>query len=288
MPSDRLAAITEQALAISAKAPPTLQEAVFNRAFDALWAAEAEPNGHKSGGSSRTTSRTTRPAPSGKGTSDSDVATKLMSALRSPDHPDIEKLPNAKLRSLYILKVAKDEHGIDGLTPPAIATILTDKFRIRTTPAAVGMALKDERTTVDREKAAGGAFMYRIMSAGEEILSTALSKAQAAPPIATKKAPKSKSPLTTSTTGKSPGKSVSRSKIGPKLAIRQMIEAGEFGQAETVESIRSHLSTNYGRSFDAKHIANGLLRLLRDGAVGRKRNDDGVYQYSPKTQRAEG
>lgn len=284
MSADHLAEITEQALAISSKAPPQLQEAVFNRTFDALLAAASDSVSHKERGSCTGTPKVTRSTTANKEAAGPDVATRLMSALRSPDHPDIEKLANAKLRSLYILKVAKDDHDIDGLTPPTIATILTDKFRIRTTPAAVGMALKDERTTVDREKAAGGAFMYRIMSAGEEVLEAALETARTEPAQAAKPSHRAKPRTRTDSKSKSPAKSASRAKIGPKMAIRQMLEADEFGQTETVESIRTHLSTNYGRSFEAKHIANALLRLLRDGAVGRKLNDEGVYQYSPKAQ----
>lgn len=67
---------------------------------------------------------------------------------------------------LLVLKIAHEEFGIDGLSPPEITKILFEKFRISKTYNAVSMALSGLRgKDVDRIRR-GTSFVYRISKLG--------------------------------------------------------------------------------------------------------------------------
>jgi hypothetical protein len=76
--------------------------------------------------------------------------------------------------ALWVLRAAKDQLGIDGLTPSQVADILTGKFRVATKASAANMALGRAGNMVDRIPR-GRAFAYRIMAPGEAYLDSSSS-----------------------------------------------------------------------------------------------------------------
>ncbi|MCK4553005.1 hypothetical protein KAT80_02275 [Candidatus Pacearchaeota archaeon] len=89
-------------------------------------------------------------------------------------YPQIYELEKVLERSLFILKIYRDEENIDGLTPSQIAKILTEAFRIKTSGPAVSMALMKAKLEVDRRSktllGGGKTYVYKLMKGGEEFL----------------------------------------------------------------------------------------------------------------------
>jgi hypothetical protein len=74
-------------------------------------------------------------------------------------------------KALALLRVARDDAEVDGLTAPQIASVLTEKYRWRVTRQAVGQALDKAGRLVDRVPGGPrGAARYRLMSQGEQWL----------------------------------------------------------------------------------------------------------------------
>ena len=102
-------------------------------------------------------------------TTSSDV-TNIINNLNRSSYRDLHKLVKNLDKSLFILKIVKDDVGIDGLTPSEISAILNDKFRIKATNSAISMALSAS-SYVDRIRVSTQcgppAFKYKIMPEGE-------------------------------------------------------------------------------------------------------------------------
>lgn len=105
------------------------------------------------------------------------TAEAVCSKINRTEYPEINKLKGAKDISLFILRIAKDDAGTDGLLPAEISEILNKVFRINITKYAISMALGEETKFVDRKnvtRRGGKAFVYRIMTPGEEHLAQLL------------------------------------------------------------------------------------------------------------------
>jgi len=94
------------------------------------------------------------------------------------DRSKYEEIHNLKVleRSLYLLRIVREKLKIDGLSPSQIASILTDKFRIKTTKEAVSMSLMkthyvDRIPTVNR---GARTYQYKLMQKGEDYLKKVL------------------------------------------------------------------------------------------------------------------
>lgn len=97
----------------------------------------------------------------------------ICSSINRTDHPDISKFHSAKDRAIFILRIARDKAGIDGLSAPEISQILDKVFRLHVTRHAITMSLGPEAKLVDRKslKTKGiESFIYRVMAPGEEHL----------------------------------------------------------------------------------------------------------------------
>jgi hypothetical protein len=102
-----------------------------------------------------------------------EVLEKLSNSLNRSEHPVLHELKKTLDKSLYILSIT-EKKNLDGLTSPQIAYLLTNTFRIKTTAAAVSMALMDAKLKVDRKPMStpngGKAFVYKLMKTGEDHL----------------------------------------------------------------------------------------------------------------------
>jgi hypothetical protein len=290
-----LVGITKRAAEIASHAPEHLQEAAFNRAYDQLSGGDSSSGGYgrqqKQPG--RTRSTTPKKASAPEQEKGDDPATVLINSLSRTDHPEITGAARALDRALYLLQVAEADHGIDGMTAPQIAKVLTDKFRQSVSRQAIGQALDAAGKYVDRTPQPGAAAIYRLMAPGEEYLAAGGATAEEAKPgssggsqrkqrsrprATAKTKPKAKTeagrtPSTASSTRKRSGRS-------PKGLIEELIAEGFFAEPRTIGAIQDRLRHKKGVQLKATDLSPALVRLLRQNALDRERDESNQYEYS--------
>jgi hypothetical protein len=225
-----------------------------------------------------------------------DTADKLLKQIDSTQHPGVTSATKILDRALMVLKIALDEHEIDGLTPSAVARVLTDKFRISATSTAVGTTLSRATTLVNRIPSNGG-YSYRIMAPGETYLAnlanpTASQTSPTARPARKKSLRANRKGVVVTASDKhakpAPVKKGSRTSavakrtsgtLGPKAAVLSLIADKFFDTARTGEAVQSHLKTKRGFTIGADQLRLALLRLVREQALDREVNSDGDYEY---------
>lgn len=62
--------------------------------------------------------------------------------------------------------------------------------------------------------------------------------------------------------------------------INQLLSDGFFKNPQTIGAIVSHCGTSKGHHYKANECSPGLLRLLRDNKLTRKKNKEGQYEYT--------
>lgn len=105
----------------------------------------------------------------------------IIEKINRSQHPAIMSMKKVKDQALYVLKISKDEAGVDGLTSKQISDVLDQVFRIRASKEAINMALASETRYVDRKpiKVMGGqAYVYRLMAPGEAYLAEILKQGE--------------------------------------------------------------------------------------------------------------
>lgn len=287
----------KQAAEIAQQVPESMQEAAFNKAVDLLTgAAEVQvppPTDRK---------KAKRPAGASSDATvvDTESAQSLLEQIDSTQHPGVRSSAKVLDRALMVLQIALAEHEVDGLGPTEIARVLTDKFRLNTTDAAVRMALGKATNLVNRVPRGKG-YIYRIMGPGEEYLAhlgegsrEAASTKQ--PPAKrrrrknAKKATDSPSHVTKKTDKEVPRgpkaqsqSSTKRKKsagsLGPKAAIVALVESGFFASAKTGPEVQAYLRMKRGFDLGADQLLLAMLRLVRDGVLERNENEEGKYEY---------
>lgn len=210
----------------------------------------------------------------------------LLTSIDSTKYPGVTSANKVLDKSLMILQIALKDHSIDGLTPSAIANILTDKFRINTTNNAVSMVLGRATNLVNRIPDGQG-FIYKIMAPGEKYL-TQLDESEISAPVASPKK-KTKKKATTKknytqpkdTDAKNSNKNKQgRSSIGQKEAVLSLIDSGFFNKGKTGPEVQSFLNTKRGLNFSTDQLRMSMLRLVREEKLDRDANEEGQYEYT--------
>lgn len=163
MEDEQLKDVFKKAAEIAGVVPEGLRETAFNRALDSLLGSAK----HQTTKSQRKSKKR-----SGKAivTNDkNDPVTILLANLDRTKYPKIISSSRVLEKALYLLRAARDNHNIDGLSAPQIAKILTEKFRVRTSRQAVGQALDNAGDKVDRSTTSGN-IIFKLMHSGEEYL----------------------------------------------------------------------------------------------------------------------
>lgn len=289
--------IFKQASEIANEVPESMREAAFNRALDLLTGGSSQSNAKPEGQLTAKKNHTRHDSSATAQNSESAIET-LLQTIDSTQHPGITS--NAKVldRALMVLQIALNDHHVDGLTPPEISKILTDKFRIATTPAAVSMALGNVTNLVNRSKIGLG-YSYKIMQSGRDYLAH-LRQGDSAPSSAKKlrhtKAKKGDKEiaanddlaqgihpaLATKKKAKTSGKNASKSsgtKIGPKATILGLISSSFFAEARTAPDVQEYLNKKRGFNLGIPQISLVLLRLVREEKLNRDENAEGNYEY---------
>jgi len=161
MKKESLKEIFKKAADIASEVPETMQPTAFSRAVDILLGEVPV--------STKAIVKKAKSFRKQKEKKEDVSIEQILQKLDRTKYPVINELDNPLDRSLFILKIAKDEFDIDGLTPPQIAKILTEKFRIKTLRRNVYSYLSKATKVVD-SISAGKAHKYRIMQPGEVYL----------------------------------------------------------------------------------------------------------------------
>lgn len=293
---DEVAEITKQAAEIAKGVPANLQEAAFNRAFDALSQGDAQSTSAK--GKPARGNRSSRKPPSRKAVlprddDSQDAADVLIGGLNRTAHPEITGASLGLDRALGLLRVAEQEYDIDGMSAVQIAKVLTDKFRLRTTHQGIRQALNAAGDFVDFVPQSSGAAIYRLMDAGEKYLDGGGARATNSDVGATKrkarraaKTPrKPKKTKKTSSSAKTQDASGRKRSIGkgPKPMVEALIKEGFFDSPKVIGDIQEQLRAKKGAVFKAGDLSPTLVRLLREKALDRDRNDSNQFEYSVPT-----
>lgn len=270
-----------EAAEIAKKLPENLQEAAFNRALDELLNGSARKSSAKSRGSSR---HVAKPKPN---SNEVEIEPNhLLADIDSTRYQDIGDTGRVADQALKVLQLARQDHGVDGLTASQIFEILTQKFRLPVKKNAVLMALRREPKTVDVKPGPNGQ-IFRIMAPGDDYLENLRAsgaekqthhkggtvKKKAKKPAGEKKAASKKK--ASEKTAKP--KSVT---LGPKAAIGKLITVGFFDSPRQISEVQEELKHNRGHTFSVQDLSPALLRYVRDEALSRSRNDSGQYEYS--------
>ncbi|MDB5412338.1 MAG: hypothetical protein JWR10_673, partial [Rubritepida sp.] len=270
--------LIKQAAAAAESAPAHLQEAAFNQAFSFLSGTQnpqAAPARQQPAAKSRAKAQID-PADEGGFAA-------MLASIDSSSFPSLNADTPLLNRSLTVLKVAKDEYGLDGLTAPQIATVLTDVLRIKTLRQNVNAVLDEARREVARSRP-GRSVLYRIMGDGEKYLAggsassaRTTKKSRAAAPRQTAKAAETK----TKPGGEKAKKPATRrsGRPGPKGALGELIDDGFFAEPRGMPQMIEHLSRTKGHSYKVTDLSPALVRLVREKKLARDRDGSSQYRY---------
>ena len=291
-----LKGLIKQAAEIAKQVPENMQVAAFNRAIDFL--TEAASLGPHKQYTPQKQEKVQEKKATLKTQDANSSAGDLLSAIDSTQHPGVLSASKVLDRALMVLNIALTNHNIDGLTPSAIARILTDKFRVNDTRKAVGMALSRATTLVNRIPDGYG-FLYKIMNPGKKYLehlgtgdgtrkapipkrkgrikrSTIVANNDASP----QKGGMQKKNSKTKKKNAEDQQAKKKSTVGPKAAILNLIDTGFFDKGKTGPEVQAYLKDKRGFNIGTAQLRLAMLRLLRDDKLIRDENAEGHYEYA--------
>ena len=170
MKRNNLKDLFKKAAEIVSEVPKNMQPVAFSHAIDILLGEAPDIKT-----SIKTKGEKAPPSRKVVGRKKDELVEQLLKDIDSTKYPIINKLDKVLERSLLVIKIANDEFKVDGLTAPQVATVLTDKFRLKTTRQAVAMVLKDAGNYVNRVPD-GKAYKYKIMQPGDKHLAKIIEK----------------------------------------------------------------------------------------------------------------
>jgi hypothetical protein len=283
----------KHAAEIAKQVPESMQVAAFNRAIDLL----TEKGSNKQPADQKQNSDKENKLINKVETANSSIDV-LLSAIDSTQHPEVVSASKVIDRALMVLNISLTFHNVDGLTPIAIARILTEKFRVNDTKKAVSMALGRATTLVNRIPDGQG-FLYKIMNPGKEYLEhLGAGDGSLKAPMPSRKKRNNRTSIkenNSSTTQDSSTKKINRktkkkngadqqvkkkNRIGPKAAILNLIETGFFDKGKTGPEVQAYLKVKRGFNIGIAQLRLAMLRLLHDGTLVRDDNAEGHYEYT--------
>ncbi|MFN8150390.1 MAG: hypothetical protein U0R24_04590 [Solirubrobacterales bacterium] len=270
----------KKAAEIASVVPEPMQDAAFQRALDMLQESDGRPQTPSKPSGSGKRARTQRQPAKDSTTTGQSTVEVLVEGIDRTAHSEVSEAPKVLERALHILKIGKDEFEIDGMSANEIATVLTEKFRLRTTRQRVNQVLDEASGLVDRVPRPGrqGA-QYRIMHPGEKYLANPSEEDK--PKASARKSPKragaGKRTARSKTSSKAPGR---RKRVqGPRASLQDLLEAGYLDEPRTIGDLRDRLESKKGRIFKLGDLSPTLTRMLRDGLLDREKNEAGQYEY---------
>jgi hypothetical protein len=211
----------------------------------------------------------------------------MLAHIDSSAHTEVYQASRLLEQALHVLRIARDDYGIDALTAGQITKILKDKFRVSATPQGVHSAL-NRNGVVDRVPAGKGLWKFRLMAAGEAFLAdptaapaTSARRKEARRGARSKSATQTEDEQSGEPRAKpsAPGRRAS-GRPGPKKMLSDLIGAGYFSSPRVIGEVQAHIQQERGYQFSTNELAPAFTRLLREGALTRKEREDGQYQYT--------
>lgn len=277
---DELAEIFAAAARIAERVPEGLRPIAFQRALDQLLGA---PTGPKNPGKPEPDLSGARTETGAGEVREEDRADRLVELLDRTEYADVMASARVLEKALFVLRAAH-HHGIEQLTPSEIARVLTEKFRERTSDAAVRMALGSDSSYTDRQREGKG-FAYKLMAAGERYLAnrdaagSAGLEAKPPKPGTPRAGRTSRGTAKRASNGKAKASRQSTGRPGPKRMIEDLIAQGFFDQPRDIGAIIAHVQQKRGYRYKATDLSPALARLLREQRLDRERDDKSQYQY---------
>lgn len=282
MSTEDLKKLFQEAAEIAKAVPKELREAAFNRALDALSLPGAKKQRLRTPPGATATRAEVE--------SDADHAAILLRDLDRTRHSEVSAAPRVLERALFMLRAARDDHSIDGLSAPQIAKLLTEKFRLRTTRQAVTQALDAAGDKVDRNSS-GRIAIYRIMHPGDEYLragvfgsdASGASGRSAGRRVTKKSAKKSgakKKAATSKPTQRDRKKGSTSRRPGAGAMLRDLVSAGFFAKPRTIREIQEHAQHNRAHTYGLNELSTPLRRAVHNDLLVRTKNSDGQYEYA--------
>lgn len=274
--------IFRQAAELAQQVPENMQVAAFNRALDLLTDSDdSSMERNQPPVQNKIATETTRQSRT-KARDQTSVAT-LIASIDTTQHPAVASTTKVLDRALMVLQIALRNHQVDGLTPPEIAQLLTEKFRLNTSRQAVSMAISPATTLVNRVPRGSG-YEYRIMGPGEEYLTrlgsgrnsptqTAVKKSNR-PKRRAKKSARASGPLSEMQAGTSKSK-----RPGPKQILETLIAENFFDSPRNIAQMIEHIRHRYARTYKATDLSPALTRLRRADKLDRTKNGKDTYEY---------
>ncbi len=292
---EKLQEIVKRAAAVAAGVPQALQEAAFNRAFEALLhpGSGGEPNGHSSAGRA---ARTVRETEGGSGGGDKPIdPVAAMVALPRNVYAQVDDETGAMGKALALLTVAENEAHINALTSSQIAQILTTKLKWKVSRQAINQAMDRAGRMVDSTSGAG-ARAYTIMAAGQDYLNTPIDERMAPSGSsgprrrarASKAASSSKSKTAKPTSSDDSDPAIAKKttparrtdgRTGPREAVERLVGNGFFATPRTLGAIRTELRDSTAVDYKSTDLSPAMTRLLREGKLSRRKNEESQYEY---------
>ncbi len=275
MNDDNLKEIFRQAADIAKVVPKELREVAFNRALDALLKSSVPQSQPVKSPPSTKRPKTENSLNTIDATTDPVNA--LLENLDRTKYPEISNALKVLERALFLLRAARDDYGVDGLGASQIATILTEKFRLRTSRQAVSQALSTANDKVDRIGKSRNVF-YRIMKPGEDYLDKGNFSSKNTT-RKTKKTSSQKSVEPKQSTSKDTKQSRKTGRPGPGAILKQLAESGFFAEYRSIADIQVYCEQNLAHKYQLNELSTPLRRAIHNGLLTRKQNEDGQYEY---------
>jgi hypothetical protein len=290
MDDDKIKDIIRRASEIAKAAPESLQETAFNRAYEALTQTDTGENR----AAKSATKKSASPSKGAEVPSTQKNTAYILENLDRTSIPEISSAPRVLERALYLLRGVNDMLNIDGLGAAEIATILTEKFRSRTTRQAVTQALDVAGTYVDRVQR-GGKVIYRIMESGERFLNSGGEGTNATAKAGDKSKKRSRTkkgaaekgsnespPANQNESSTAQGEKKRKAGITPMTAMRQLRDEGFFDSSRRIGEIQEYLKHKKGYQMGLNVLSPALVRMVRADLLDRDRAEDGQYEYKRK------
>jgi len=165
---DEIRGLFATAAEIAHETPPDLHGTAFELAVNLLLEDRSQ-NGRPGRPTRASALASARGLPPSRETGQNVPA--LFNTIDSSSYPQVHSGEKALDRALWVLRIGREALDLNaGLTAEDVASVLTNKFRVRTTRDSVRMAFDRAPTLVDRVQNDSDAASYRIMTAGDSYL----------------------------------------------------------------------------------------------------------------------
>lgn len=191
----------------------------------------------------------------------------------STGHPEVLSANTVLDKSLHILLIARNDLGVNQLSPTNIAAILSDKYRIPARANQISDKLGNVvGLLVNRHKVSKG-YEYEIMLPGEKHLLGEL-------PLQSARKRMTKRKVKIGGVGKKTNGGARGGRPGQKVMLTHLVDTGFFDKPKKVSDICAHELKTKGYTYKTNELSPYILRFIRESILTREKNTNGQWEYS--------